>query len=277
MNGHAESQSARREHNIVEIPEVSQLQIEIYVNCSPRRKAASYPCGSLDFLSELHNDVSTTQDTPKSTVRLKIIIAGAGLGGLATAIALTHKGHSVTIFEQAPALGEVGAGIQIPPNSSIHLISWGLEPYLGDRITEPSSVKFKRWQNGDVVALTQYVPDFKAKYGAPYWVCHRAHFHDAMYRLALDLGVQVKINSKVERYEPEAGNIVLESGEFHHADIIIASDGVKSAARTLVLDGVDKPPRMTGFAAYRATIDVEDMRRDPDTAELVNNPNLNLW
>lgn len=171
----------------------------------------------------------------------------------------------------------MGAGIQIPPNSSIHLISWGLEPYLRDKVIEPSSVKFKRWQNGEVIAVTQYVPGFKEKYGAPYWVVHRAHFHEAMYHLALDLGVEVKIASKVTQYEPDAGRVVLENGEHHEADLVIASDGVKSAARELVLDGVDQPPRMTGFAAYRATVDVEEMRRDPDTAPFLSNPALNLW
>ena len=192
-------------------------------------------------------------------------------------LTLTRKGHKVTIFEQAPVLGEVGAGIQIPPNSSIHLISWGLEPYLRDNVIEPSSVKLKRWQNGDVIALTQYVPGFKEKYGAPYWVMHRAHFHDSMHRLALDLGVEVKIASKVEHYEPEVGRIVLENGATYDADLIVASDGVKSAARRLVLGDADKPPRMTGFAAYRATVDVEDMKRDPDTAEILRNAGLNLW
>ena len=218
-----------------------------------------------------------SQQTTNSLVQLKVIIAGAGLGGLATAIALTRKGHSVTIFEQASALGEVGAGIQIPSNSSIHLITWGLEPYLRDKVIEPSSVNFKRWQNGDVIALTKYVPDFWEKYGAPYWVVHRAHFHDAMYRLALDLGVEVMINSKIERYDHDAAIVVLENGQSHDADLIVACDGVKSEARKLVLDGVDKPPQMTGFAAYRATIDVEDMKKDPDTAALLCNPSLSLW
>ena len=243
----------------------------------PYSQEASYPCGSLDFLSELHNEISPAQQDLPSKVRLKVIVAGAGLGGLATAIALSRKGHAVTVFEQAPRLGEVGAGIQIPPNSSIHLVSWGLEPYLRDKLIEPSSVKVRRWESGEVVGLTQYVPEFREKYGAPYWVVHRAHFHDAMYRLAMDLGVTVKIASKVEQYEPDSGRIVLENGDVHEADLVIAADGVKSAARKLILGEADKPPRMTGFAAYRATIDVEDMRRDPDTAALLNNPSLNLW
>lgn len=125
--------------------------------------------------------------------------------------------------------------------------------------------------------MTEYFPAFREKYGAPYWVVHRAHFHEAMYRLAKDLGVEVKIASKVEHYQADAGRIVLDNGESHDADIVIAADGVKSAARELVLDGENRPPRMTGFAAYRATIDVEDLKRDSDTAKLLTNPALNLW
>jgi salicylate hydroxylase len=98
-----------------------------------------------------------------------------------------------------------------------------------------------------------------------------------MYRLALDLGVEVKIKSKIERYEPDAARVVLENEGTHSADLVVACDGVKSEARKLVLDGMDRPPRMTGFAAYRATIDVEDMKGDPDTAALLSNPSLNLW
>jgi salicylate hydroxylase len=117
-----------------------------------------------------------------------------------------------------------------------------------------------------------------------------------MYQLALQLGIAVKINFRVVDYDEDAPSIMLENGESHSADLIIASDGewvelqhppntvrqltakgVKSYARTKVLGGVDQAPRKTGFAAYRATVDVEKMKAYPDTAEVCDKPNLNLW
>ncbi|KAI1627692.1 salicylate hydroxylase [Exophiala viscosa] len=245
-------------------------------------ETASYPTGSLDFLAKLQKQedkrASTSVDAEEpSRVKLNITIVGAGLGGLAAAIALTRKGHKVTIFEQAPELGEVGAGIQIPSNSSRLLIKWGLEPFLAGKIVKPHNIAFRRWENGKAIGLTKLIPQFERDFDAPYYVVHRAHFHDAMYRLALKLGIDVKINSRVNEYDEASGSITLGNGESYSADLVIASDGLKSVARQIVLGGVDQAPRRTGFAAYRATVDVEKMKAYPDTAEILAKPNLNLW
>ncbi|KAK5271662.1 hypothetical protein LTR96_003488 [Exophiala xenobiotica] len=269
-------------------------------------ESASYPTGSLDFLVKLQKEEEKRQKAMRasssvngedlSRLKLDIIIVGAGLGGLAAAIALARRGHKVTVFEQAPALGEVGAGIQIPSNSTRLLIKWGLEPFLEGKIVKPGNIAFRRWEDGKTIGLTKLIPQFEREFDAPYYVVHRAHFHDAMYQLALQLGIAVKINSKVLDYDEDAPSIMLENGESYSADLIIASDGewvelqyplrtvrqltakgVKSYARTKVLGGVDQAPRKTGFAAYRATVDVEKMKAYPETAEVCAKPNLNLW
>ncbi|KIW23274.1 uncharacterized protein PV07_11485 [Cladophialophora immunda] len=248
---------------------------------------ASYPTGSLDFLLKLQKEEQKRHKAMRtsnllnqddfSRVRLNTIIVGAGLGGLAAAISLARKGHKVTVFEQAPELGEVGAGIQIPSNSSRLLLKWGLQPFLASKIVEPEDIKFRRWENGAVIGLTKLVPEFQDNFDAPYYVVHRAHFHDAMYQLALQLGVEVRINSKVIDYDEDAPSITTEHGESFTADLVICSDGVKSIGRTKVLGGVDQPPLRTGFAAYRATVDVEEMKAHPELVELLAKPGLNLW
>jgi salicylate hydroxylase len=203
-------------------------------------------------------------------------VVGAGLGGLATAIALARKGHSVTVLEQASRLGEVGAGIQIPPNSSRLLLEWGLGPFLGDKTVEPEGISFRRWQTGRVIGYTKLVPEFRKSFDAPYYVVHRAHFHDALYRRAIELGVNVLINHKTIDYNDAAPSVTLANGEVLNADLVVAADGVNSLARSKLM-GIDKPPLKTGFAAYRATVDVAKMQGDPEVSWLLEKPGLNIW
>ena len=76
-----------------------------------------------------------------------------------------------------------------------------------------------------MIGLTRLVPEFQENFGAPYYVVHRAHFHEAMYQLALRLGVDVKINSKVTNYNLDTPSITLVNGQTFTADLIIAADG----------------------------------------------------
>ncbi|KUJ16928.1 FAD/NAD(P)-binding domain-containing protein [Mollisia scopiformis] len=236
-----------------------------------------HPTRSLQFLrnssSEYNNDACSLQ----AKVRLRIIVVGAGLGGLACAIALARRGHTITVLEQANQLGEVGAGIQIPPNSSRLLHSWGLQPFLKSAVVEPDGMTFRRWLDGKVIGYTKLVPQFRENFHAPYYVIHRAHFHDALYRKALELGVQVKVASRVEKYDIEAPSVELASGDILKADLIVAADGVKSVARKFVLGGNDIPPERTGFAAYRATVDAAKIKDDPEISWLLEKPSVNIW
>lgn len=96
-----------------------------------------------------------------------IIIVGAGLGGLATAVALRKKGHAVHVLEGASELKEVGAGIQIPPNSSRLLQSWGLKEQLLKKVVWPKNINMRRYQDGDVIGVTPLDPKMTKTYGYP--------------------------------------------------------------------------------------------------------------
>ncbi|RFU34075.1 hypothetical protein B7463_g2329, partial [Scytalidium lignicola] len=241
-------------------------------------EAPTHPTRCLQFLEKLKPKSQTSAPQPlEAKVKLRVIIVGAGLGGLACAIALARRGHEVVVLEQAVELGEVGAGIQIPSNSARLLQSWGLGPYLNPHVVEPNGMTFRRWETGDAIAYTKLVPEFTENFGAPYYVVHRAHFHTALYQRALELGVEVKLASKVEEYNPDVPSVKLGNGDEFTADLIVAADGVKSAARKFVLGGVDISPKITGFAAYRSTVDVEKMNKDPDVSWLLEKPSLNIW
>lgn len=94
----------------------------------PRYTTTSYPSNCLRFLQDV-SPLQTHEETPKqSKVKLNILVVGAGLGGLATAIALRRRGHEVTVFEQAPELMEVSALNSIGTHHNINTICFCFNP-----------------------------------------------------------------------------------------------------------------------------------------------------
>ena len=172
---------------------------------------------------------------------------------------------------------KVGAGIQIPPNSTRILLKFGLGSHLLQHATRPDSIRFRRWETGEVIGCTKLIPEFETRFGAPYYVMHRANLQLSLYQVALELGVSVLLNAGVKTYDQKTPSIQLDDGTIHKADLIVAADGIKSEARRVVLGGSDQPPCKAGFAAYRAMVEVEKMSGDAELEELLRIPGQNLW
>lgn len=236
------------------------------------------------------SDPTWIQNQRQANCPLNIIVVGAGLGGLAAAIALTLSGHKVRVFEQAKAFGEVGAGIQVPPNSTRLFLSWGVGRHIEQYTTEPHTINIRRWKDGTLIGSTNLKPDFRHKYHAPYFVLHRADYHAALLARARELGVEIQGDSEVESYNiaPSRGSngaaesvtVSLRNGTTYAADLVIGSDGVKSPARTAVLQSHGYalvPPTPTSQAAYRCTIPLRVLASNPATEWVTKTPNQNLW
>ncbi|KAL9120987.1 MAG: hypothetical protein Q9187_002462 [Circinaria calcarea] len=208
--------------------------------------------------------------------QLHVAVVGAGLGGLAAAIGISQAGHKVTILEQALALGEVGAGIQIPPNSTRILERWGLLDKIEAVSVRPRDFILRSYHNGRIVSKQNMIPYAERQYGVPYLHIHRADYHKILVAEAKRLGVTIILGSTVTDINFEEPLIYLKDGSAFRADLILGADGLKSICRGSFLGHPD-PPCLTGDLAYRIIVKASDVRRHPDLRELAEKPAINYW
>src|ERR1700751_3050247 len=105
---------------------------------------------------------------------MRIAIIGGGIGGLSAALQLLKAGFEVHVYEQAAAIGEIGAGIQISPNASRLLVRLGLKPAMDKVGVRPLAVHQRRWDDGRTLQRAPLGPEVETKFGAPYYHFHRA-------------------------------------------------------------------------------------------------------
>ncbi|CBF80359.1 hypothetical protein AN8349.2 [Aspergillus nidulans FGSC A4] len=205
---------------------------------------------------------------------MKVIIVGAGIGGLATGIALRRKGHDVKIFERSSLLREVGAAINVCPNASQVLAQWGFDFKRSRMVTARSHLR----ASGITLQtnFTATYPDFASLYGGPWLMAHRVDLHSELRRVAVDpegIGkpVELVLQAEVVDYNAENGSITLRDESIHYADLLVAADGVHSSAIRHVV-GHPTPVVATGWAVFRWLIPTEELEGDPEIASLLEGP-----
>lgn len=128
---------------------------------------------------------------------------------------------------------QVGAGIQIPPNSGRLLHRWGVFEHLQKHVVAPQSIHLRRWENGKIIGCTDLGDQFKSDFEVPYYVVHRAHLHEALHVRATELGVVIELSSKVAKYDERGGSVELVDGSVVRGDLIVAADGKDSKVPTI--------------------------------------------
>src|SRR4029453_12342445 len=121
-----------------------------------------------------------TSSEPRADGMISVAIIGAGIGGLAAAASLLRAGFDVHVYEQARALGEVGAGINIGPNASRLLHRLGLAEVLEKTGIKPMTFDQRRWDDGRVLLRFRFGEAVETAFGAPYYTFHRADLHRAL-------------------------------------------------------------------------------------------------
>ncbi|WP_229182477.1 FAD-dependent monooxygenase [Bradyrhizobium oropedii] len=188
----------------------------------------------------------------------RVLIAGAGIGGLVAALSLLQRGIEVDIFEQASELHELGAGVQLSANGTSVLIALGLDQQMQTIACEPSGKEIRLFSTGRTWKLFDLGASSRAIYGAPYWMVHRGDFHrvlvDAFNARAPG---RLHLDSRCAGFDQDADGIWLRlaNGERHRGDIVVGADGVHSEIRRQI--GGDTKPFFAGVAAWRGLVPME--------------------
>nr|WP_315593827.1 FAD-dependent monooxygenase [uncultured Cupriavidus sp.] len=194
------------------------------------------------------------------TTNPKILIAGAGIGGLCCALALIRRGFQVTVLEQAPQLGEVGAGFQVSANGSRCLADLGLGDELRHIATEAAGKQVRLWSTGQTWKLFDLGAESVQKYGFPYYLIYRADLHALMERRVRESQPDaIRLGAKVVgvRQDADSVEVELESGERVRGDILIGADGVHSRIRRAMFGPSDA--QFTGCVAWRGLVPREKL------------------
>ena len=194
---------------------------------------------------------------------MKILISGGGIGGLAAALCFLHHGAEVTVLEQAPELGEVGAGIQIPPNAMKVFAALGLDAALAETAFEPEAIEARMGRSGLELFHIPLGENAVKRWGAPYLHIHRADYISVLAKALRDespdglhLGAEIIDYTQTE----DAVEVQLADGRRITGDALIGADGIHSPVREQML-GAEKPI-FTGNVAWRAVVPMAALGAD---------------
>ncbi|MDX3906820.1 MAG: FAD-dependent monooxygenase [Pigmentiphaga sp.] len=185
------------------------------------------------------------------SLELPIAIIGAGIGGLAAAVALRAQGMNVHIYEQARQFARIGAGIQMTPNAMRVLSGLGLQSRLEEIAFAPESSLNRTHDTGEVTNEFPLAGAVLERYGMPFLAMHRGDLHASLASLVPQ--EHISLGKKLVHLEDEGEAVLLrfEDGSQVRAGAVIGADGVHSQVRELLLG--EEKPRFTGRVAYRTT------------------------
>ena len=190
--------------------------------------------------------------------QLPVIVAGGGIGGLAAALALVRRGFAVKVLEQAPEIGEIGAGIQLGPNAFHAFDALGVGEKARGRAVYTDEMVMHDALDETLVGRIPTGEAFRKRFGNPYAVIHRVDVHLSLLEGAQETGrVEFLTSTRVERIEQDEDGVTVfdQHGQAHRGLALIGADGVKSVVRAQY---VNDPPRVTGHVVYRAVVDKQD-------------------
>lgn len=187
------------------------------------------------------------------------LIAGAGIGGLSAALCLVRAGWQASVFDCAPALEEVGAGLQLSPNATAILRRLNVIERLASSSLTPEAIRVRRAGDGATLALMN-LRDAERRWGAPYLLAHRGDLQRALLEAAAEQdAIRIHTGVTVAGFAAGAEGVVaaLRQGLVRleaAGDCLIGADGSRSLIRAKLLGGAPDPLRFSKRTAWRALV-----------------------
>ena len=197
------------------------------------------------------------------TASAPILVAGAGIGGLAAALGLARAGFHVRVLEKASALGEIGAGIQLGPNAFHAFDRLGIGEAARAMAVYIDQLRLMDAMTAREITHIDLGEAFRTRFGNPYAVVHRGDLHGVFLRACeAQALIALSVSSEVVGYDQDGSGVAarLASGETVRGSLLVGADGLWSRIRRQVIG--DGPPRVSGHTTYRSVIPTQTMPED---------------
>lgn len=208
----------------------------------------------------------TPAPQPATPTGIRVVIVGAGFGGLTAAIECWRQGHTPIVLEKTPEIKPLGDIISFAANSSRIFKRWpGVAEQLDPISLRPDGMTINSFK-GETLYHQRW-SDEENSWGDRY-DGHRGEYHQIIYHHAIDYcGIEVRLGARVVDYfeDENSAGVELEGGERVVGDVVVAAEGARSRGRTTVL-GYEDLPKPSGYAVFRSWFQVEDtpLATDPE-------------
>ena len=201
-----------------------------------------------------------------------VLIAGGGIGGLATALALARHGIASHVLERRPAFNEDGAGIQIGPNGTRILRKLGVADALRPHVGIPEALSVRDGRTGAELTRLPLGRWIAMRHGAPYWVAHRADLHGALLQVArAEPLIALSMGFDAAEVASDAAHVAVASasGQAWAGKALIAADGIWSPLRKMLF--TQAAPQFSGKSASRTVVALDELPED------FHRPGTTIW
>ncbi|KAH6675743.1 hypothetical protein B0J14DRAFT_538320 [Halenospora varia] len=198
--------------------------------------------------------------------QLNIIIIGAGITGLSTAISLQSSRHTITVLERHHSCQALGGPVSLSPNATRVLIKYGLRELLESKQSNHNNIAFRRYANGEILG-SMADNETELIYGFPRWGFSRFKLQEMLAKAAGERGVKISFGCEVTGVDTDATSVTLKDGRVLKADLIVGADGIHSITRNAIC-GSDSKKCGSTLCSYMLNVPRTAILADPEIAEL---------
>lgn len=193
---------------------------------------------------------------------LSIAVVGGGIGGLTSALCLARCGHRVHVLEQASAIVEAGAGIQLSPNATKVLLQLGLGDALAALCVQPEATHIRNWRSGRQISQTPLGEAAQARYGAPYYHAHRGDLIKLLADAATsEPNIDIRLGLRIEDFVQNVDHVALTAGgQTQRWDVMVGADGIHSVVRAKLWG--EQQADFTGNMAWRMLVPIDGLPKE---------------